>query len=616
MGARLGLGLAALGRPGYLNVGHGAELGDDRSVDALRARTFEVLDPAYEAGVRDFDVARSYGRGEEFLGEWLRAHNPPGVHVSSKWGYVYTAGWEVAHDPPEVKHHDVETFQRQLNETRENLGEWLQLYQIHSATPESGVLRDDARAAGDAGDRPPARRLGQRASPRPRRSTSRSTLGLFDAVQATWNLLERAAGPALARAHAAGLRVYVKEALANGRLADRDAAALAAALAQPWATVVLSGAASIAVLQSNLRARDTAPGDARPGRGQRRLLGAPLLAGLELSGHARAALGEVGRLTSPPWARTSRRAIARPRPAPPAGAGLVAAVERLEHVREVLGREARPVVGDVDARAGRPAARRACARGGARCRAGSSARAAARPGRRRACTGPFVTTSRRTAPGSTVSAARRAIAARSTGSPACVSRAYSARENANRSPTSRSRWAALSCARVERVLVADPALDRLQRAAQREQRRAQVVRDRRHAGSGARARRRSPCRARRRARRPCRASPRRPARPRGRGWRPARSPAHRPRSAPRRRPARERAQHPALQEAHREREHERERDRRRRRARSPSGRPRSRGARTTCPRCPARDTGGSRIGVDRPRCLKSGVCCEEPPDPG
>src|SRR3954470_21127025 len=140
VGARLGLGLAALGRPGYLNVGHGAELGEDRSVDALRARTFEVLDYAYGAGVRDFDVARSYGRGEEFLGEWLRAHNPSGVHVSSKWGYVYTAGWEIVHDPPEVKHHDVETFYRQLNETRENLGEWLQLYQIHSATPESGVL--------------------------------------------------------------------------------------------------------------------------------------------------------------------------------------------------------------------------------------------------------------------------------------------------------------------------------------------------------------------------------------------------------------------------------------------------------------------------------------------
>jgi aryl-alcohol dehydrogenase-like predicted oxidoreductase len=260
MSARLGLGLAALGRPGYLNVGHGAELGADRSVDALRARTFAVLDYAFEAGVRDFDVARSYGRGEEFLGEWLRAHNPPGVHVSSKWGYVYTAGWEVAHDPPEVKHHDVETFRRQLNETRENLGEWLGLYQIHSATPESGVLRDDdvLRAMQET-DLP----LGVSVSGVSQAETIdlALALGLFDAVQATWNLHERAAEGALARAHAAGLRVYVKEALANGRLADRDVEALAAALAQPWATVVLSGAASVEVLRSNLRARDAAPAE-------------------------------------------------------------------------------------------------------------------------------------------------------------------------------------------------------------------------------------------------------------------------------------------------------------------------------------------------------------------
>jgi aryl-alcohol dehydrogenase-like predicted oxidoreductase len=261
MGARLGLGLAALGRPGYLNVGHGAELGEDRSVAALRARTFEVLDFAYEAGIRDFDVARSYGRGEEFLGAWLRSRNPAGVTVSSKWGYVYTAGWEVDHDPPEVKHHDLSTFRRQLAETREHLGEWLALYQIHSATPESGVLANDAvLTAMQETDLP----LGVSVTGVSQAETidAALSLGLFDAVQATWNLHERAAEGALARAHAAGLRVYVKEALANGRLAARDAEALAAALAQPWASVVLSGAASVEVLRSNLRARDVAaPGD-------------------------------------------------------------------------------------------------------------------------------------------------------------------------------------------------------------------------------------------------------------------------------------------------------------------------------------------------------------------
>jgi aryl-alcohol dehydrogenase-like predicted oxidoreductase len=258
MSARLGLGLAALGRPGYLNIGHGADLGPDRSVAALRARTHAVLNAAYEAGIRDFDAARSYGRAEEFLGAWLRDRRPRDVTVSSKWGYVYTARWGIDTQPPEVKHHDVDTFRRQLAETREQLGDWLALYQIHSATPESGVLDDDAvlSAMREAG-----LPIGVSVSgPRQPETIDRAVaLGIFSAVQATWNLHERAAAPALARAHAAGLKVMVKEALANGRLAARDAEALAAALAQPWADVVLSGAASVDTLRSNLRARVAEP---------------------------------------------------------------------------------------------------------------------------------------------------------------------------------------------------------------------------------------------------------------------------------------------------------------------------------------------------------------------
>lgn len=103
---------------------------------------------------------------------------------------------------------------------------------------------------------------------------------LFDCVQATWNLLEPSAGEALAEAHAAGMGVIVKEALANGRLTARndepafgskrrvldaeasrlgagvDALALAAALANPWADVVLSGATTTDQLRSNLAALD------------------------------------------------------------------------------------------------------------------------------------------------------------------------------------------------------------------------------------------------------------------------------------------------------------------------------------------------------------------------
>ena len=273
--AVLGLGLAALGRPGYLNLAHGTDLGADRSVEALEVRTHAVLDEAYAAGIRHFDAARSYGRAEEFLGGWLRSRSPGGVTVSSKWGYVYTAGWAVDADPPEVKHHDADTFRRQLEETREQLGDWLDLYAIHSATPDTGVLEDDAVLGELAALRASGVRVGLSVSGTSQRETVERALehGGFDAVQATWNLLERSVEPALAAASAAGLTVYVKEALANGRLAGReeagaltrlaaergvtaDALALAAVLAQPWADVVLSGAATVETLRSNLRAAD------------------------------------------------------------------------------------------------------------------------------------------------------------------------------------------------------------------------------------------------------------------------------------------------------------------------------------------------------------------------
>jgi aryl-alcohol dehydrogenase-like predicted oxidoreductase len=84
----LGLGLAAVGRPGYINLGRDADLGPDRSVAALAQRAHDVLDAAYGAGIRYFDAARSYGRAEEFLASWLRARQiaPGAVTVGSKWG--------------------------------------------------------------------------------------------------------------------------------------------------------------------------------------------------------------------------------------------------------------------------------------------------------------------------------------------------------------------------------------------------------------------------------------------------------------------------------------------------------------------------------------------------
>jgi aryl-alcohol dehydrogenase-like predicted oxidoreductase len=272
----ISLGLAALGRPGYLNLGHGGDF-TDRSIDALAARTAEVLDAAHGAGVRHFDAARSYGRAEEFLGSWLRSRSiePGSVTVSSKWGYTYTADWRVDADPPEVKELTAATFRRQIGETREQLGPYLSLYQIHSATVSSGVL-DDAEVRSElASLRAEGIAIGASVSGIEQAETVMQIVqsGQFDAVQATWNLLERSAGDALAAAHDAGLAVMVKEALANGRLTERgdvgplrsaagelrvspDALALAAVLSRPWVDTALSGAATVAQLGSNLAAVD------------------------------------------------------------------------------------------------------------------------------------------------------------------------------------------------------------------------------------------------------------------------------------------------------------------------------------------------------------------------
>src|SRR5271165_5836377 len=132
----IGLGLAALGRPGYINLGHASDLAGHTSVTEMEHAAHEVLDAAYESGVRYFDAARSYGRAEAFLASWLeqRGFGPDDVTVGSKWGYTYTANWRVDAEVNEVKDLSAAKLRRQLDESQELLGNHLRLYQIHSAT--------------------------------------------------------------------------------------------------------------------------------------------------------------------------------------------------------------------------------------------------------------------------------------------------------------------------------------------------------------------------------------------------------------------------------------------------------------------------------------------------
>jgi aryl-alcohol dehydrogenase-like predicted oxidoreductase len=271
--AQLGLGLAALGRPEYLTIGHAAAVDGRFDPAALERHCHAVLDAAWDGGVRHVDAARSYGYAERFLGSWLAQH--PGrrdeLVIGSKWGYAYVAGFQRGAEVHEVKEHSTARLAEQWPETVHELGGPPDHYLVHSVTPDSPALRDAElldrlRSLSDEGVR-----VGISTSGPQQADVVRAALDLdvFSSVQSTWNVLEPSVGPALAEAHAEGWFVVVKEGMANGRLvvedgtlgsaADaagtgRDALALAIALAQPWVDVVLSGAASVPQLSQNLQA--------------------------------------------------------------------------------------------------------------------------------------------------------------------------------------------------------------------------------------------------------------------------------------------------------------------------------------------------------------------------
>jgi aryl-alcohol dehydrogenase-like predicted oxidoreductase len=281
--SRLGLGLAGLGRPAYMAPGRDTDLGNDRSVEAMRQQCHSMLDAAYRAGVRYVDAARSYGCAEQFVNAWWTGRHLPdtALTVGSKWGYIYRGRWQLDAPVHEVKDHSIGALRDQITESRSVLGRRLSLYQIHSADSASGVLDDQAVL----NELMRLRELGLRVGltvtgPRQHDVICRALdirvdgRTLFDTVQATWNLLEPSASGALADAHREGWGVIVKEALANGRLTNRfggpelrdireraadlgtavETLAMATALAQPWADVVLSGAVTPGQLEAHVGA--------------------------------------------------------------------------------------------------------------------------------------------------------------------------------------------------------------------------------------------------------------------------------------------------------------------------------------------------------------------------
>ena len=282
----IGLGLAAIGRPQYINVRQDLDL--DKSADSYQKNAFNILDFAYHQGIRHFDTAPSYGKGEEFLQQWYKQNRHKDVTFSTKWGYTYVADWDLkfkgAH---EIKQHSLEKLMEQWSVSKHLLPA-LKTYQIHSATFESGIL-DNNEVLEKLFEikKETGLKIGI--------STSGANQGevleyasqvkinnepLFESFQVTYNVLETNTHKVLKRLMESGRIVIVKEALANGRVFKNDdykhyeglytelqglsekykvsvdAIALRFVMDHLEPSVILSGASNRAQLIENLKAKN------------------------------------------------------------------------------------------------------------------------------------------------------------------------------------------------------------------------------------------------------------------------------------------------------------------------------------------------------------------------
>lgn len=282
----IGLGLAALGRPEYINIRTDESI--DKSEKTFKLNTLSVLDEAYKLGIRYFDTAPSYGKGEAFLQEWNNIRKHQDIVLGTKWGYTYVANWELGYDGKhEIKEHSLDKLLEQWQVSKAMLPN-LKYYQVHSATFDSGILENEGvlnqlhqiKKATDL-------KIGITTSGSNQKDVIEAALKikvgndvLFDSFQVTYNVFEQSTFSILEEVLSQGKKVIIKEALANGRVFQNnkfkhynevykvlellskkynvgvDAIALRFVIDSLNPTYVLSGASNKIQLTENLKALD------------------------------------------------------------------------------------------------------------------------------------------------------------------------------------------------------------------------------------------------------------------------------------------------------------------------------------------------------------------------
>jgi len=275
---KIGLGLAALGRPEYINIRDEKEV--DKSEKAFKDNALDMLDTAYDLGIRYFDTAPSYGKGEQFLKEWNQNTQHKDSVLATKWGYTYVANWELGYQGAhEIKEHSLEKLIAQWEESKDMIPA-LKVYQIHSATLDSGVLENTAvlEKLGEI-KKETGLLIGLTTSGANQNIVLEKSEAikidnepLFDLFQVTYNILEQSTFEVLKSFVEKGKKVVIKEGIANGRIFNNtptlvkdlatkhnvgiDAIALRFIIDSLEPFVVLSGAFTKSQLKDNLKALD------------------------------------------------------------------------------------------------------------------------------------------------------------------------------------------------------------------------------------------------------------------------------------------------------------------------------------------------------------------------
>lgn len=275
---KIGLGLAALGRPEYINIRTDNSI--DKSEEAFKQNTFNVLDFAYQKGIRYFDTAPSYGKGEAFLQEWNNSKKHTDAILGTKWGYTYVANWQLGYQGKhEIKEHSLDKLNEQWQVSINLLPE-LKIYQVHSATFDSGILKNrDALNKLHSIKTQFGLLIGITTSGANQKDIIAEALKieinnqpLFDSFQVTYNVLEQSTLSILKTLKQLNKTIIIKEALANGRVFNTnkhstqlktvsnkynvgiDALALRFVIDSLEPDYVLSGASNTEQLEQNLKA--------------------------------------------------------------------------------------------------------------------------------------------------------------------------------------------------------------------------------------------------------------------------------------------------------------------------------------------------------------------------